>query len=76
MLNIYDQLSAFVLVDFKIFLMKLEILGFDQDSKKWYSNFLTGRSQYVHIKGMDSETRLVKCGAPQGSSSGPLVWLL
>ena len=25
---------------------------------------------------MDSETRLVECGAPQGSSSGPFVWLL
>ena len=76
MVNIYDQLSVFDLVDFKIFLTKLEILGSDQDSRKWYSNFLTGRSQYVHIEGMNSETRLVECGTPQGSSSGPLVWLL
>ena len=32
--------------------------------------------QYVHIDGKDSSKHPVDCGAPQGSTSGPLIWLI
>ena len=49
-LNLFDQSSAFDLVDFKIFQQKLELLGFDKDSREWFKSFLENRRQYVHVE--------------------------
>ena len=75
-LCMYDQSAAFNLLTHSIFLSKLEILGFDQLAVNWYSSFLSNRLQYVHIEGKDSAVRPVTCGAPQGSSSWPPIWLI
>ena len=37
---------------------------------------LSNRKQYVSLKGFDSEVRNITCGVPQGSSLGPLLFLL
>ena len=75
-LALYDQSSAFDLVDHEIFLQKIKLLGFGEKTIEWYRNFLTDRSQYVHVDGMDSSKKNLQCGAPQGSSSGPIIWLI
>ena len=75
-LNMYDQSAAFDLVDHQILTDKMRIIGFDEDAIDWYKEFLKDRYQYVHVEGYDSEPERVVCGAPQGSSSGPLIWLL
>ena len=40
------------------------------------SSYLENRKQYVSINGFDSETKPVICGIPQGSSLGPLLFLI
>ena len=32
--------------------------------------------QYVHLNGINSETKNITCGVPQGSVVGPLLFLL
>ena len=75
-INLFDQSSAFDLLDHGILRSKLEILQFDQDTIQWYDSFLKNRKQYVHLEGVDSKVTSLVCGTPQGSSSGPLIWLI
>ena len=75
-LNLYDQSSAFDLVDHRIFASKLRILRFDDNAVRYFKSFLEGRKQLVEIDGCRSSTNDIECGAPQGSTSGHLVWLL
>ena len=39
-------------------------------------SFLSNRKQYVSINGYDSEILELRCGIPQGSTLGPLLFLL
>ena len=43
---------------------------------KWMESYLTDRSQYVAIAGKVSQTRGIKCGVPQGSILGPLLFII
>ena len=52
----------------KTFYSKLKILKFDDNSIIWYRNFSSGRTQFVHIEGQDSQVEGVKCAS--------LIWLI
>ena len=42
----------------------------------WFESYLTDRSQYVTYNGMNSNTYFLKCGVPQGSILGPLLFII
>ena len=42
----------------------------------WFKSYSTDRKQFVHLNGIDSETKNITCGVPQGSVLGPLLFLL
>ena len=52
------------------------IYGVRNIALKWFKDYLTGRSQYVMYNGFKSSNSEIKCGVPQGSILGPLLFLL
>ena len=43
---------------------------------KWFSSYLFNRKQFISLDGIESSMADIKCGVPQGSILGPLLFLL
>ena len=71
-----DLKKAFDTVDHRILLNKLYAYGIRGNILKWYESYLTDRSQYVSYDGMHSNTLSIRCGVPQGSILGPLLFVI
>ena len=75
--GIFINLSkAFDTVDHTILLNKLQHYGIRGVVHKWFSNYLSNREQFVKFNETISSQRTIKCGAPQGSILGPLLFLI
>ena len=76
-----DLKKAFDTVDYKILLEKLKHYGIRNTELLWFENYLQNRQQYVHLSSIAGESNInscklpCKCGIPQGSCLGPLLFL-
>lgn len=76
-LAIYLDLSkAFDTLDHEILLSKLRYYGINGTALSWFSSYLQNRSQYVYFDGINSSSRSISTGVPQGSILGPLLFLI
>ena len=71
-----DFSKAFDTVDYEILLAKLYKYGIRGTPLTWFSNYLNNRQQYVKIGNTESDYLTMTCGVPQGSTLGPLLFIL
>lgn len=72
-----DLSAAFDTVDHAILLQRMATrFGFEQDVLKWISAYLTDWKQRVKIDTNVSSSVTMKCGVPQGSVLGPILFSL
>ena len=72
----FDLKKAFDTIEHNILLQKLESYGIRRNEHKWFRSYLIERIQRVEIKGISSNWSTIKCGVPQGSILGPLLFLI
>ena len=76
-INIYLDLSkAFDTLDHNILLYKLRYYGFKADSLNLMRDYLCNRTQQVLYNDILSDISILRCGVPQGSILGPLLFLI
>ena len=71
-----DMAKAFDTVNHAILLSKLELLGISGNILVLLRNYLTNRKQATMANGIISKSSYITCGIPQGSTVGPLLYII
>ena len=71
-----DLSKAFDTVNHQIPLDKLQHYDIRGVAFNWFSDYLKNRQQFVQFNDIHSSRHSIKCGVPQGSIPGPLLFLI
>ena len=71
-----DLCKAFDTVDHHVLLDKLEYYGIRGIAHGWFSSYLSNRSHFVSLRPIESDSKQILYGVPQGSVLGPSLFLI
>ena len=71
-----DLAKAFDSLNRKMLLKKLKHMGINRASLNWFTSYLTDREQVVSVNSTLSERQSINYGVIQGSTLGPLLFLI
>ena len=71
-----DLQKAFDTINHEILLKKLSFMNFSAEVISWFKSYLSNRTFCVKVDTAYSDPADLKCGVPQGSILGPLLFLL
>jgi len=71
-----DLSKAFDTINHKILIKKMENMGIRGIAKLWFESYLGDRQQFMNIYDINSPTENIRCGVPQGSILGPILFLI
>ena len=50
--------------------------GIKRKNLKWFQGYLTNRKQFMKCRDQNTDLEVYRCGVPQGSILGPLLFLI
>ena len=71
-----DFKKAFDTVDHKVLIWKIQRAGFGPNTQRLLLNYLTGRKQLTKVNHISSTLNDICTGVPQGSTLGPLLFVI
>lgn len=71
-----DLAKAFDTVDRELLIRKLKFIGVQDNSVKWFKSYFEDRHQVVSILNKYSDKKNIEYGVIQGSTLGPLLFLI
>lgn len=71
-----DLAKAFDTVDHNILIQKLDLYGIRGNVLDLFKSYFCNRKHYTVVNGIPSTLENASCGVPQGSTLGPLLFLL
>ena len=73
-IGVFLDLKKHLTLYHHILLKKFSSYGIRGTILKWLESYLSDRLQFITFDGTQSEVKSVKCGVPQGSILGPLLF--
>ena len=76
MVFFWDFSKAFDTVNHEMLLKQLESYGVRGLPLRWFNSYLRNRKQYTALGDIKSPMQTIACEIPQGSTLGPLLFLM